>query len=109
MALAESTRAKRDSSWRRYESFLGRIGGLLDPLFSDDSNNERDSKPLPASQSPSEKDDWTPDELQRIALEPRPELFVPPLTVWLRPIGLTNLRARSTTDVDDSNQFWPSS
>ena len=78
-------------------------------LFSDDSDDERDSKPSPASPPRLEKDDWTPEELQRIALEPRPELFVPPSTVWLRPIGLTNLRAPSTTDTDESNQFWPSS
>jgi hypothetical protein len=78
-------------------------------LFSDDSDAERESKPLPASPPRLEKDDWTPEELQRIALEPRPELFVPPSMVWLRPIGLTNLRVPSTTDTDESNQFWPSS
>ncbi len=32
-ALAGSTRAKRDSSWRRYECFLGRIGQLLEPFL----------------------------------------------------------------------------
>jgi hypothetical protein len=78
-------------------------------LFSDSSDDESNPKPLPASPPRLEKDDWTPEELQQIALEPRSELFVPPSTVWLRPIGLTNLRARSTTDTDDSNQFWPSS
>ena len=83
--------------------------GYDSTLFSDDSDDERDSKPLPASPPRLEKDDWTPKELQRIALEPRPELFVPPSMVWLRPIGLTNLRAPSTTDTDESNQFWPSS
>ena len=78
-------------------------------LFSDSSDDGRDSKPLPASPPLLEKDDWTPEELQRIALEPRPELFVPPSTVWLRPIGSTNLRAPSTTGTDDLTQFWSSS
>jgi hypothetical protein len=32
-ALADSTHAKRDSSLRRYECFLGRIGGRLDPFL----------------------------------------------------------------------------
>ena len=32
-ALAESTRAKRDGSWRRYECFLSRIGCTLDPFL----------------------------------------------------------------------------
>ncbi len=32
-ALAGSTRAKRDGSWRRYECFLGRIGQLLEPFL----------------------------------------------------------------------------
>ena len=31
--LAESTRAEGNSSWRRYDSSLGRISGLIDPLF----------------------------------------------------------------------------
>jgi hypothetical protein len=83
--------------------------GVDSILFSDSSDDESNSKPLPASPPHLERDDWTPEELQQIALEPRPELFVPPSTVWLRPIGLTNLRAPSTTDADDSNQFWPSS
>jgi hypothetical protein len=83
--------------------------GYDSTLFSDDSDDERDSKPLPVSPPRLEKDDWTPKELQRIALEPRPELFVPLSMVLLRPIGLTNLRAPSTTDTDESNQFWPSS
>ncbi len=78
-------------------------------LFSDSSDDESNSKPLPASPPHLERDNWTPKELQQIAIEPRPELFVPPSTVWLRPIGLTNLRAPSTTDADDSNKFWPSS
>ena len=107
-ALANSTHAKRESSWRRYECFPKFIG--VDAiLFSDSSDDESNSKPLPASPPCLEKDDWTPEELQRIALEPRQELFVPPSTVWLRPIGLTNLRAPSTTDTDNSNQIWPSS
>jgi hypothetical protein len=82
--------------------------GVDSILFSDSSDDESNWKPLPALPPRSEKDDWTPEELQQIALEPRPELFVPPLMVWLRPIGSTNLRAPSTTDTDDSNQFWPS-
>ncbi len=32
-ALADSTHAKRDSSWRRYECFLELIGGRLDPFL----------------------------------------------------------------------------
>jgi hypothetical protein len=40
-ALAESTRAKRDSSWRLYEIFLGRIGGLLDPFLRRLGRRER--------------------------------------------------------------------
>ncbi len=104
--LVDSTYAKRDSGWRRYSS--GESGDDS-TLFSDKSDDERDSKHLPTSPPRLEKDDWTPKELQRFALEPRPELFVPPSMVWLRPIGLTNLRAPSTTDTDESNQFWPSS
>ncbi len=107
-ALADSTHAKRNSSWRRYECFL-EFMGVDSILFSDSLDDKSNSKPLPASPTRVEKDDWKPEELQRIALEPRPELFVPPSTVWLRPIGLTNLRAPSTTDTDNSNQFWPSS
>ena len=79
-------------------------------LFSESSDNGRDLKPLPASPARLERDNWTPEELQRVALEPRPELFVQPSMVWLRPLGLTNLRVPSTTDTDDLvNQFWPSS
>jgi hypothetical protein len=78
-------------------------------LFSDDSDHGRDLKPSPASPPRLERDDWTSEELQRIALEPRPELFVPPSIVWLRPIGLTDLRVPSTTDTENLNHFWPSS
>ncbi|KAI2491172.1 hypothetical protein MHU86_23399 [Fragilaria crotonensis] len=35
-------------------------------------------------------------------MDPCPVPFVPPSTVWLRPSGLTNLRAQSTTPPDDS-------
>ena len=86
----------------------GKLEGNL-ILFSDDSDDGRDLKPSPASPPHVERDDWTPKELQRIALEPRPELFVPPSMVWLRPIGLTYLRVPSTIDTDDLNQRWPSS
>jgi hypothetical protein len=85
------------------------LSGVDSILFSDSSDDESNSKPMPALPPRLERDDWTPEELQQIALEPRPELFVPPSTVWLRLIGLTNLRAPSTTDADVSNQFWPSS
>jgi hypothetical protein len=78
-------------------------------LFSDDSDDVKESKPSHVLQPPSGKEDWTPDELKQIALEPCPELFVPPSTVWLRPTGLTNLRVPSTTNEDDLSTFWPSS
>jgi hypothetical protein len=62
-------------------------------LFSDDSDDGRDMKPSPASPPHLERDDWTPKELQQIVLGPRPELFVPPLTVWLRPIELNQFES----------------
>jgi hypothetical protein len=78
-------------------------------LFSDDSDDGRDMKALPASPPHLERDNWMPEELQQIPLEPRPELFVPPSTVWLRPIGLSNLRVPSPIESDDLNPRWPSS
>ena len=62
-------------------------------LFSDSSDDGRDLKPSPASPPRLEKDNWTPEEFRQIALEPRPELLVPPSMVWLRPIGLNNFES----------------
>ncbi|KAI2490964.1 hypothetical protein MHU86_23596 [Fragilaria crotonensis] len=100
-ALADSTRAKRDSSWRCYERFLGRIDGVgREPLK--DSDEKRKQKRSPASPPPFGTDGFAPDNLRKLAMDPCPVPFVPPSTVWLRPSGLTNLRAQSTTPPDDS-------
>ena len=40
-ALADSTRAKRDSSWRCYERFLGQVGVELDPFLRQIGQAER--------------------------------------------------------------------
>ncbi|KAI2490850.1 hypothetical protein MHU86_23703 [Fragilaria crotonensis] len=101
-ALADSTRAKRDSSWRCYERFLGRIDGVGRSLFSKDSDEKRKQKRSPASPPPFGTDGFAPDNLRKLAMDPCPVPFVPPSTVWLRPSGLTNLRAQSTTPPDDS-------
>ena len=47
-----------------------------------------------------------PDDLMDLALDGRRAQFVPPLTAWRRPIGLTNLAARHTILEDDSTPFW---
>ncbi|KAI2499833.1 hypothetical protein MHU86_14650 [Fragilaria crotonensis] len=101
-ALADSTRAKRDSSWRCYERFLGRIDGVGREPFSKDSDEKRKQKRSPASPPPFGTDGFAPDNLRKLAMDPCPVPFVPPSTVWLRPSGLTNLRAQSTTPPDDS-------
>jgi hypothetical protein len=60
-----------------------------------------------AMRPPSEKvGHATPAELWDLALDSRQAQFVPPSTAWYRPIGLTNLAARSTTPEDKSNPFW---
>ncbi|KAI2491163.1 hypothetical protein MHU86_23390 [Fragilaria crotonensis] len=50
-ALADSTRAKRDSSWRCYERFLGRIDGVGRSL-SPRTRTKRKQKRSPASPPP---------------------------------------------------------
>jgi hypothetical protein len=68
-ALAKLTRAKRDSSWRRY---VVSSDASVDSstLFSDNSDDVKELKPSPVLPLPSKEEDWTPDELKHIALEP---------------------------------------
>jgi hypothetical protein len=75
-------------------------------LFSKDSGEKREQKLSLASQPPFGTDGFAPDNLRELAMNPCPVPFVPPSTVWLRPSGLTNLRAQSTTPPDDSTPFW---
>ena len=75
-------------------------------LFSKDSDEKRKQKRSPASPPPFGTDGFAPDNLRKLAMDPCPVPFVPPSTVWLRPSGLTNLRAQSTTPPDDSTPFW---
>ncbi|KAI2489130.1 hypothetical protein MHU86_25459 [Fragilaria crotonensis] len=70
--------------------------------FSKDSDEKRKQKRSPASPPPFGTDGFAPDNLRKLAMDPCPVPFVPPSTVWLRPSGLTNLRAQSTTPPDDS-------
>ncbi|KAI2501766.1 hypothetical protein MHU86_12686 [Fragilaria crotonensis] len=104
-ALADSTRAKRSSSWNCYARFLERVGVDLD-LFSAGSDETKGRKSSRVSLPPFGTDGFAPDSLRQMAMEPCPVPFVPPSTVWLRPSGLTNLRAQSTTPPDASTPFW---
>ncbi|KAI2496789.1 hypothetical protein MHU86_17723 [Fragilaria crotonensis] len=70
--------------------------------FLKDSDEKRKQKRSPASPPPFGTDGFAPDNLRKLAMDPCPVPFVPPSTVWLRPSGLTNLRAQSTTPPDDS-------
>jgi hypothetical protein len=109
--LAESTRAKGNSSWRHYDSSLGRISGLIDPLF-------QTIRTLGTTQN----------NLRRVAATLRegrldtglaatnrdrtcPELLIVPTTktVLLRPIGLASLGAESMANANNSNMFRPCS
>jgi hypothetical protein len=64
-------------------------------LFSKRSQETKESIASPASPPPYEKVScWVPTDLVKIAMGQSPERFVPPSTVWLRPNGFTNLRAR---------------
>ncbi|KAI2507882.1 hypothetical protein MHU86_6540 [Fragilaria crotonensis] len=100
-ALADSTRAKRSSSWNCYARFLERVGVDLDPFLRRFGRNERTE--IFACFAAALRDGrLRSDSLRQMAMEPCPVPFVPPSTVWLRPSGLTNLRAQSTTPPDAS-------
>ena len=75
-------------------------------LFSASSDETRGRKSSRVSLPPFGTDGFAPDSLRQMAMEPCPVPFVPPSTVWLRPSGLTNLRAQSTTPPDASTPFW---
>ena len=52
-------------------------------------------------------DDFAPDSLRQMALQPIKVPFLPPSTImWLIPSGLKNLKAQSTKPPDDSTPFW---
>jgi hypothetical protein len=104
-ALAGSTRAKCDSSWRRYECFLGRIGQLLEPFFGRLGRTHKIEVFASFAAALRERG-WVPDNVRDLAMDESPALFVPPSTVWLRPSGFTILRAPFTTPQGDLNQFW---
>ena len=89
-------------SWRRsVTSEIRSSGG---------SENASESKCWPATPPPCEKGGPIKlEELRNLALDDRRAQFVPPSTAWLRPLGLTNLAAPSTTIEDDSDPFWPRS
>jgi hypothetical protein len=78
-------------------------------LFSESSDEQRESRSSPVSRPLSEKATSMPDRLWHLALQSSPAPFVPPSMVWFRPSGFTNLRAPSTTQPDESNPFWPCS